>query len=86
MLSFCLLQANNITTTFRDSISNSIPFFFSIQATNIPTENFVVWTSLGLLPRWVPGPTTRWAPGTTRLGLHDTVGVEHKDLGGEVLR
>jgi hypothetical protein len=25
----------------------------------------VVWTSLGLLPRWVPGPTTRWAPGTT---------------------
>jgi hypothetical protein len=22
----------------------------------------VVWTSLGPLPRWVPGPTTRWAP------------------------
>jgi hypothetical protein len=25
----------------------------------------VVWTSLGPLPRWVPGPTTWWAPGTT---------------------
>jgi hypothetical protein len=32
----------------------------------------VVWTSLGPLPRWVPGPTTRWPPGTTRLALHDT--------------
>jgi hypothetical protein len=32
----------------------------------------VVWTSLGPLPRWVPGPTTRWAPRTTRLGSHGT--------------
>jgi hypothetical protein len=32
----------------------------------------VVWTSLGPLPRWVPGPTTRWAPWTTRLALHGT--------------
>jgi hypothetical protein len=32
----------------------------------------VVWTSLGPLPRWVPGPTTRWALGTTRLALHGT--------------
>jgi hypothetical protein len=32
----------------------------------------VVWTSLGPLPRWVPRPTTRWAPGTTRLALHGT--------------
>jgi hypothetical protein len=32
----------------------------------------VIWTSLGPLPRWVPGPTTRWAPRTTRLALHDT--------------
>jgi hypothetical protein len=32
----------------------------------------VVWTSLGPLPRWVPGPTTRWTPGTTRLALHGT--------------
>jgi hypothetical protein len=32
----------------------------------------VVWTSLGPLPRWVPGLTTRWAPGTTRLVPHDT--------------
>jgi hypothetical protein len=34
--------------------------------------NPVVWTSLGPLPRWVPGPTTRWAPRTTRLALHGT--------------
>jgi hypothetical protein len=32
----------------------------------------VVWTSLGPLPQWVQGPTTRWAPGTTRLALHGT--------------
>jgi hypothetical protein len=32
----------------------------------------VVWTSLGPLPRWVLGPTTRWAPETTRLVPHDT--------------
>jgi hypothetical protein len=32
----------------------------------------VVWTSLGPLPRWVLGPTTRCAPGTTLLALHDT--------------
>jgi hypothetical protein len=32
----------------------------------------VIWTSLGPLPRWVPGPTTRWALGTTRLVPHGT--------------
>jgi hypothetical protein len=32
----------------------------------------VVWTSLGPLPRRVPGLTTRWAPGTTRLVPHGT--------------
>jgi hypothetical protein len=36
------------------------------------TPGLVVWTSLGPLPRWVPEPTTRWAPGTTRLGSHGT--------------
>jgi hypothetical protein len=35
-------------------------------------EEGVLWTSLGPLPRCVPGPTTQWAPGTTRLALHDT--------------
>jgi hypothetical protein len=35
-------------------------------------ETAVVWTSLGPLPRWVPGLTTRWAPGTTRLVPHGT--------------
>jgi hypothetical protein len=32
----------------------------------------VVWTSLGPLPRWVLGPTTQWAPGTTQLVPHGT--------------
>jgi hypothetical protein len=32
----------------------------------------VVWTSLGPLPQRVPGPTTQWAPGTTRLVPHGT--------------
>jgi hypothetical protein len=36
------------------------------------TRGLVVRTSLGSLLSWVPGPTTPWAPGTTRLGLHDT--------------
>jgi hypothetical protein len=36
------------------------------------TRGLVVWTSLGPLPRWVPGLTTWWAPGTTRLGSHCT--------------
>jgi hypothetical protein len=35
-------------------------------------KRHVVWTSLGPLHRWVPEPTTRWAPGTTRLALHGT--------------
>jgi hypothetical protein len=36
----------------------------------IYVDDIVVWTSLGPLPRWVPGPTTQWALGTTRLALH----------------
>jgi hypothetical protein len=35
--------------------------------THLPGESIdVVWTSLGPLSQWVPGPTTRWALGTTR--------------------
>jgi hypothetical protein len=33
-------------------------------------QGLVVWISLGPLLRQVPGPTTVWAPGTTRLELH----------------
>jgi hypothetical protein len=36
------------------------------------TRGLVVWTSLGPLLQWVPGPTTRWALGTTRIVLHGT--------------
>jgi hypothetical protein len=39
---------------------------------NAPPAPVVVWTSLDPLPRWVPGQTTRWAPGTTRLVPHGT--------------
>jgi hypothetical protein len=36
------------------------------------TRGLVVWTSLGPQPRWVPGPTTWWAIGTTQLVPHGT--------------
>jgi hypothetical protein len=36
------------------------------------TRGLVIWPSLGPLLRWVPGLTTRWACGTTRLVLHGT--------------
>jgi hypothetical protein len=42
--------------------------FFCVK----PQPSAVVWTSLGPLPRWVSGLTTRWAFGTTRLALHGT--------------
>jgi hypothetical protein len=47
-------------------------FLFSFPTRGSHNATSVVWTSLGPLPRWVPEPTTRWAPGTTRLALHGT--------------
>jgi hypothetical protein len=44
----------------------------SIERAREVAGESVVWTSLGPLPRWVPGPTTRWAPRTTRLVPHGT--------------
>jgi hypothetical protein len=44
----------------------------SLLVLSTPEGLTVVWTSMGPLPRWVPGPTTRWVPGTTRLALHGT--------------
>jgi hypothetical protein len=38
---------------------------YFMRVDNRVTQVPVVWTSLGPLPRWVPAPTTRWAPGTT---------------------
>jgi hypothetical protein len=44
-----------------------------VTRTRQPSEGgSVIWTSLGPLPRWVPGATTQWAPGTTRLVPHGT--------------
>jgi hypothetical protein len=40
----------------------------------------VIWTSLGPLPQWVPGLTTRWTPRTTRLALHGTCWREAQGL------
>jgi hypothetical protein len=45
---------------------------YFMRVDNRVTQVPVVWTSLGPLPRWVPAPTTRWAPGTTRLVPHGT--------------
>jgi hypothetical protein len=44
----------------------------------------VVWTSLGPLCWWVPGPTTRWALGLLDLSYTTPDGVEGKDYGGGV--
>jgi hypothetical protein len=44
------------------------------------TQGLVVLTSLGPLLRRVPGPTTRWTPETTQLGLHDTCWREARGL------
>jgi hypothetical protein len=46
----------------------------------------VVWTSLGPLPRWVPGPTTRLTLGLLDLCCTAPDGVKRKDYGGEVLK
>jgi hypothetical protein len=32
----------------------------SDERKKVPLDEIVVWTSLGPLPRWVPGPTTWW--------------------------
>jgi hypothetical protein len=42
------------------------------QLKELEEAALVVWTSLDPLPRWIPGPTTQWVLGTTRLALHDT--------------
>jgi hypothetical protein len=49
-------------------------------------EGNVVWTSLGALSRWVPGPTTRWPLGLLDLGHTAPDGMGRKDYGGGVLR
>jgi hypothetical protein len=50
-------------------------------------EAGVVWTSLGPLPRWVPGPYRLLGGplGLLDLGCTTPVGVKRKDLSGEVL-
>jgi hypothetical protein len=48
------------------------PYEVPERLTGLLGARAVVWTSLGPLPRWVPGLTTRWAPGTTRLVQHGT--------------
>jgi hypothetical protein len=45
----------------------------------------VVWTSLGPLLWWVPGPTTQWALGLLDFCYTVPAGVEHKDCEGIVL-
>jgi hypothetical protein len=52
------------------------------------TQGLDVWTYMGPLLRWVPGPTTQWASGTTRLVLHGTCwrgaqGLQRNSVGAE---
>jgi hypothetical protein len=44
----------------------------AIFPADVMWDSPVVWTSLGPLLQWVPGPTTRWAARTARLVLHGT--------------
>jgi hypothetical protein len=55
-----------------DTVAEEQPEPGLVGAAGVAEAPAVVWTSLGPLPRWVPGPTTQWAPRTTRLVLHDT--------------
>jgi hypothetical protein len=54
------------------AIMNAPDRRFDDTANKERSDDAVVWTSLGPLPQWVPGPATRWAPGTTRLVPHAT--------------
>jgi hypothetical protein len=48
-------------------------------------SGLVVWTSLGQLLRWVPGPTTRWALGLLNLCYTTPADVKRKAYRGLVL-
>jgi hypothetical protein len=55
-----------------DEDGGVVPPAEHVPTTSTTVVSGVVWTSLGPLPRWVLGPTSQWAPGTTRLALHGT--------------
>jgi hypothetical protein len=76
----CRAQAN-LVAPVSSSVSNPALWLARVGASAWGSwASSVVWTSLGPLPLWVPGPTTRWAPRTTRLALHDTCWREAQEL------
>lgn len=44
--SFSFVEANNLTSTFRDFESQSIPFFLRIDAPHVPNKNFMISHSI----------------------------------------
>jgi hypothetical protein len=67
-----------VTEEVRDDALSEISMGVVVRSPEIKDAD-VVWTSLGPLPWWVPGPTTRWAPGLPGLRYTTPDGVEHKD-------
>jgi hypothetical protein len=67
-------------------MKNYVNDTLKLRVANQPKKGgFVVWTSLGPLPRWVPEPTTRWALGLPDLCRTAPDGVRRKYYSGEVL-
>jgi hypothetical protein len=67
-------DGRGVLTTARRCSRGRLEVVVHVGAVDVPGGDVpsIVWTSLGPLPRWVPGPTTRWATGTTRLVPHST--------------
>jgi hypothetical protein len=61
-------EASSVSSCFM----NSYHYFWLINGCLVNGPCAVEQMSLGPLLSWVLGPATPWAPGTTRLGLHDT--------------
>jgi hypothetical protein len=65
----CLAALSRFIARLRE---RSLPLYKLMKKSDHFMWTPVIWTSLGPLLWWVPAPTTRWGPGTTRLELHGT--------------
>jgi hypothetical protein len=71
--------------TFGDNGRGHVLSEGEIKVSEKITLRRVIWTSLGPLIWWVPGPATRWPLGLPGLRYTAPDGVEHKGYIGEVL-